>query len=310
MPNPERYTSDMRADSLSSKISFVVLFVLCFAPLSALAAPTAVDDTYSTVFGMSNPALTTPAPGVLGNDSDPNSVGLVAALQTSSSTINGILNFKADGSFTYFPYFVEPLITTYYAVSSQGKRTLANFVINVTEDNTTLDISTTSTSQSRAATGTVVNIYSGSGNDTIVGSSTAAGILNGGAGNDLIQGGSGGDIIIGGLGTDRFIGNGGANVYVFRPGFGADTFFDFSPTIDILDLRGLGLTSVSKFLAKCDTGPNAVCRITSTDTITFTSITKSQLATMGSRIWLDPPQTHFLLTQGTLRFLGGLIRIR
>jgi VCBS repeat-containing protein len=45
--------------------------------------------------------LSVPAPGVLGNDNDPDGDDLTAVLDTDVS--NGTLNLNADGSFTYTP---------------------------------------------------------------------------------------------------------------------------------------------------------------------------------------------------------------
>lgn len=60
--------------------------------------PTAVDDSYTTP---ANTPLTIAAPGVLLNDSDPDSTALTAALVTGPA--HGVLTLNADGSFTYTP---------------------------------------------------------------------------------------------------------------------------------------------------------------------------------------------------------------
>jgi VCBS repeat-containing protein len=60
--------------------------------------PIAVDDNYTTLL---DTTLTEAAPGVLGNDSDPEGDPLTAVLQTG--TANGTLALNADGSFTYNP---------------------------------------------------------------------------------------------------------------------------------------------------------------------------------------------------------------
>ena len=61
-------------------------------------APVAVDDAYNVD---ENTTLTVDAPGVLGNDSDPDGDALTAVLVDDVS--NGTLTLNADGSFTYTP---------------------------------------------------------------------------------------------------------------------------------------------------------------------------------------------------------------
>jgi VCBS repeat-containing protein len=60
--------------------------------------PVAANDTYSTP---QNTTLEIAAPGVLGNDSDPESEPLTAVLGTDVS--NGALDLNPDGSFSYTP---------------------------------------------------------------------------------------------------------------------------------------------------------------------------------------------------------------
>ncbi len=62
------------------------------------AAPTAVSDEY---FVVRNTATAVAAPGVLGNDSDPNLDALSALLVTA--TEHGVVSLDPDGSFTYEP---------------------------------------------------------------------------------------------------------------------------------------------------------------------------------------------------------------
>jgi hypothetical protein len=62
------------------------------------ASPVAIADTWTT---MEEIALSVPAPGVLGNDSDANGDSLVASI--ASGPKGGSLLLNADGSFTYTP---------------------------------------------------------------------------------------------------------------------------------------------------------------------------------------------------------------
>jgi VCBS repeat-containing protein len=61
-------------------------------------APTAAADTYTTA---EDTALTVNAPGVLGNDSDPDGNQLIAVLGSGPS--HGTLTLNPNGSFTYIP---------------------------------------------------------------------------------------------------------------------------------------------------------------------------------------------------------------
>src|SRR5262249_32942333 len=61
-------------------------------------APTAANNSYTT--GKDTP-LSISAPGVLGNDSDPDGDALTAVL--ANGPANGTLTLNADGSFTYTP---------------------------------------------------------------------------------------------------------------------------------------------------------------------------------------------------------------
>jgi hypothetical protein len=62
--------------------------------------PVAVANSYR--FNM-NTVLTVPAPGVLGNDTDPNGDTLTAVLVTPPNPLRGSLVLNADGSFAYTP---------------------------------------------------------------------------------------------------------------------------------------------------------------------------------------------------------------
>src|SRR5690606_36999243 len=62
-------------------------------------APVAVDDTYTI---MVNTQLDESAPGILGNDSDPNGDSITVGMIVSGVS-NGSLSINNDGSFTYTP---------------------------------------------------------------------------------------------------------------------------------------------------------------------------------------------------------------
>ncbi|MDA0739643.1 MAG: Ig-like domain-containing protein, partial [Nitrospirae bacterium] len=65
---------------------------------SFAGVPIAIDDSYSANQGV---ALIIPAPGVVGNDFDPNGETLMAVINSNPN--NGTVILNADGSFTYSP---------------------------------------------------------------------------------------------------------------------------------------------------------------------------------------------------------------
>jgi hypothetical protein len=79
------------------------------------SAPTAVDDSYSM---QQDGTLTVNAPGLLGNDSDPDGDPLTAALQTGPA--NGSVTVNGDGSFSYTPDGGFTGIDTFTYVTSDG----------------------------------------------------------------------------------------------------------------------------------------------------------------------------------------------
>lgn len=80
------------------------------------------------------------------------------------------------------------------------------------------------------------------GNDTLLGG-LGNDKLKGGAGMDVLDGGAGRDWLDGGFGDDLLSGGAGADRFVFRGTSGTDSITDFQDEVDVLDLRGYGLTS-------------------------------------------------------------------
>jgi large repetitive protein len=96
-------------------------------------APTANDDgPYVT---SQNLPLTVPAPGVLGNDTDPESDTLTPILETAP--VNGVLTLNANGSFTYIPaagYFGTDSFTYFAFDGSLQSAAAATVSITVNEN--------------------------------------------------------------------------------------------------------------------------------------------------------------------------------
>ncbi|MGI8693806.1 MAG: Ig-like domain-containing protein [Geodermatophilaceae bacterium] len=141
--------------------------------------PLAVPDSYQVTEGST---LTVAAPGVLGNDTDPDGDVLTAALV--SGPTSGSLSLTANGAFSYTPVadFVGAASFTYTA--SDGTFTSAPTTVTITV-------------RERIPAG--CTITGTPGNDT----------LRGGNGNDVICGLGGNDTLIGGNGNDRLIGGSG-----------------------------------------------------------------------------------------------------
>ncbi|HEY3377082.1 MAG TPA: Ig-like domain-containing protein, partial [Armatimonadota bacterium] len=85
---------------------FLPVFLLCaclgllLQASAAFAAPVATNDAF---FASKGTALTVAAPGVLGNDTDPDGRPLTAILVTAPDPTTGTLTLNADGSFTFTP---------------------------------------------------------------------------------------------------------------------------------------------------------------------------------------------------------------
>ena len=221
-------------------------------------------------------------------------------LQPVVQTTDGLLTFNSDGSFDFRPFFAGTATFTYKVNDGTvDSANTATVTIDVPTGSETFDFASSgidtqvvlsdapgasfynaaSSGQQSIANGTT-NVTGGLGDDSISGTNSG-GILNGGSGNDLILGGTGNDIVIGGAGNDQLTGNGGDDYFVFRLGFGHDAITDFSvgdaAHHDVLDLRGLGFTSIMDVLNHTDDGGNAVIHVGGDD-ITLVSVTKAMLA--------------------------------
>jgi VCBS repeat-containing protein len=89
--------------------------------------PVAVNDTYTTA---SNAKLTVAAPGVLGNDSDPDGNPLTAQLQANPT--KGTLTLNSNGSFTYTPNTGATGSDTFTYTASDGVAVSAPATVTIT----------------------------------------------------------------------------------------------------------------------------------------------------------------------------------
>ncbi len=97
-PNPNYNGSDSFTYKANDGTSDSNVATVSITVNGVAEAPTAANDAYSTDEDV---ALNVTAPGVLGNDSDPEGSALTAVLV--STTSNGTLALNANGSFTYTP---------------------------------------------------------------------------------------------------------------------------------------------------------------------------------------------------------------
>jgi hypothetical protein len=111
-PDPNFSGTDQFTYQASDGALFSNIATVTFSVTALNNAPVANDDAYSTAEDVELTAL---APGVLGNDTDPNGDPLTAVLVGGPS--NGLLTLNADGSFTYTSAagFVGTETFTYYA---------------------------------------------------------------------------------------------------------------------------------------------------------------------------------------------------
>jgi hypothetical protein len=115
------------SDGLAHSAAATVTITVEEAPNSA---PTAVDDNYTM---QQEETLTVPAPGLLGNDGDPDGDLLTAAVEINPA--NGSVALNADGSFTYTPAtgFFGTDTFTYQIVDGQGGTDTAVVTLTVNE---------------------------------------------------------------------------------------------------------------------------------------------------------------------------------
>ncbi|MDA5280893.1 FG-GAP-like repeat-containing protein [Streptomyces sp. Isolate_45] len=204
--------------------------------------PTAANDSYGHV-GADTP-LVVGAPGVLGNDTDPDGNTLTASLVTGPA--HGTLSLNADGSFNYQPgsAYTGSDSFTYKATDGTVDSNIATVTINVSTGCNGLAATITGNGIVSGTSGSDV-IVTGNGNDAVAGNGGNDTIctfggndavsggsgndhLDGGDGNDAVSGGSGNDTVKGGVGDDALSGGSGDDTVV--GGSGSDTLSGGSDT--------------------------------------------------------------------------------
>lgn len=112
-------------------------------------------------------------------------------------------------------------------------------------------------------------VKAGGGND----------IINGGAGDDVLIAHDGDDRLSGGTGNDQLLGSTGNDTFVFGPGGGVDTVFDFTNGVDLIDVSGYGYNSfVNNIAPRIDTvNGSAVIDFASGDRAILKGVSASDL---------------------------------
>jgi Ca2+-binding RTX toxin-like protein len=175
---------------------------------------------------------------------------------TTAGQTNGTLTYQIDG-------LTRGTLTTDLATTYLGGSALAHFGFT-------------------GATNSVSNLQEVrvvSLNATFDG--TAA--IRGGPGTDRLIGSAVVNTFDGGRGNDRFTGGGSTDLFVFTPGWGADSITDFAdagPTQDVIDLRALGLGVFANVPAPVQVGADTVLTFTGANagnTITLVNFTAANL---------------------------------
>ncbi|HEX2136057.1 MAG TPA: CAP domain-containing protein [Microvirga sp.] len=81
---------------------------------------------------------------------------------------------------------------------------------------------------------------------------TGSDLLSGGSGDDRLHGESGRDVLSGDGGNDLLSGGRDADVFRFRGSWGSDRIADFQDGLDLIDLRGTGLSFAELSIAARD----------------------------------------------------------
>jgi Ca2+-binding RTX toxin-like protein len=183
------------------------------------AAPHAVGNAYATDLAAT---LVVRAPGVLGNDSDPNGDALHAVLV--SGPAHGTLTLNADGSLRYTPTEDYVGADSFRYRASDGFQQSAAETVRLTVRATCGGVAATKvgTGAADTLTGTagadvIVGLRGAdsirglAGNDRVCGGS-GSDTISAGSGDDVLIGGSGNDVLHGDLGSDRLFGGAGADV--------------------------------------------------------------------------------------------------
>jgi Ca2+-binding RTX toxin-like protein len=118
-------------------------------------------------------------------------------------------------------------------------------------------------------------------------------VLTGKLGADTISGGGGADTITGGLGNDSLSGGTGADVFVLKPGDGADVITDFRPGEDRLSITTDGTFAVWQEAATVGGVSGTLVHYgpSTGDTVMLAGVTDAWMNTLVDPSWTYAPST-------------------
>ena len=116
------------------------------------------------------------------------------------------------------------------------------------------------------------NLYGGKGADSLVG----------GAGNDTLHGGAGNDTLWGGAGNDKLFGDAGNDVFIYKPGEGKDTIFNYSSGDMLKILKSNGKTG-GTFTKAAFSGDKLTLTISGGGSVIFDGVSKGDVININGK---------------------------
>ncbi|MBR4032392.1 MAG: hypothetical protein IKJ07_06630 [Clostridia bacterium] len=121
----------------------------------------------------------------------------------------------------------------------------------------------------------------GAGNDILNGGDDNDTIL-GGAGKDNLRGGKGADSLVGGAGNDKLYGNAGNDVFIYKPGEGKDTIFNYSSGDMLKILKSNGKTG-GTFTKAAFSGDKLTLTISGGGSVIFDGVSKGDVININGK---------------------------
>lgn len=163
----------------------------------------------------------------------------------------------------------------------------AGGIDTVQSANLSIDLANYAEIENVRLTGSRALDLTGSGGNNVLRGNNGANCIDGSHGNDrlfgngdndTLSGGTGRDRLEGGLGDDVLSGGDGKDIFVFAPGYGADSVTDFEDNHDLIDLSAFGFITfgeAARFAA--DTAIGVVFTFAPGTTLRIEHITMDQL---------------------------------